>query len=1167
MHVAQILFPLWVHCVCVSSTTHDTLQKPWGHSRSKKNYSPPNVSDLNSSFYFPNVAILKKGRILKEEESNNENEEKENVLGDFMAFLDVYKKSNSFSQWTDTDTPKKIKRKTNSLKEPKTNPLESFREHSFTETNPKRFDYRVKENKTITDKNGKVRMIVKNFEHYRFYATSEKIINDISVDASDISQNAINYLGIAYSPENSDVFSHNRTIVVTNKGEKSYRIAFITKYPNFVKYTTKKTDPSILKNSFVEETASEYVEDPYEQYNVRDHTNLYAGNGSAEYIDDMKEKNVDELSGNETSTENIRSTSKHSVFRKITNFLNLKKVPSVSNVDSLEAVSNGGEEKTAYERKKGDMNYDSHEGEQVMDTTQLPKTIRRTSEHKVEKPLTSIDKLLDQYLLNTTVSGMKVQELIISFKGELNFNSGEIKSSISKTIKKIEEKMKKNFLPVQSIDVEVTSPINFICVFVPVVFDMHNLYLLKEVLEMIQSDFQNFMESWSFSHIYKMNSENTGMGEEKVDNKEKQQSLDRKSSRKKYVRKNKSLYERKMSFVNRSQFIKNSFATIEPKVQYVQMIEHKLLNMLPKELSSYSVWNLTQTRVPNAWLLGGYGNENIKVCIVDSGIDMEHSDLVKNIVVPPFFEDYEVTEELYNSMVKSPTDLVGHGTHIAGIIGGSANGLGIVGVAPNVKMVSLRFVQGKNIGGSYYAVRAINICVINKCPIINASWGSHRYDVSLQRILDKLKGTFRGKGTAFITVAGNDNTDIDDIPVYPASYKLSHMLSVASISENLKISAFSNYGKNTVHLYAPGHSIYSSVPKNTYKNSTGTSMAAPHVTGVSALVYSVCFEQGYIPNAVEVLDIIIRTSIKIDSSAQKTIHESLVNAEGAVLTTLLGGLWMQIDCKYSQFTLRPEKKKHVPIYFSAYKKGIYQVYLVIAIFPLDDKENYGEIVVPVKIFTDDTTPNFQQSPKNGNAKSIDESEELNDHILDYICENSLFNLEAARSALILIIIKVAVSFLIISIIIIGIVLYIFKRKGYTIRKGGAKEKADDEEKEAIMESLKTYTKRITNLFSSASTKKDESEVSDKKQIPEEAKVESLLSVNETEKEEIVSKLEDSVDLIDLQKDANEIKQKPVEQKTGEQKTEEQNSVEQKSAETVLTDTKINIVTEKSDRSE
>ena len=114
----------------------------------------------------------------------------------------------------------------------------------------------------------------------------------------------------------------------------------------------------------------------------------------------------------------------------------------------------------------------------------------------------------------------------------------------------------------------------------------------------------------------------------------------------------------------------------------------------------------------------------------------------------------------------------------------------------------------------------------------NNSWGGSDASQALQ---DAIEATMQD-GVLFIAAAGNDFSDNDEFPVYPANFYLPNVIAVAATDRNDTVVTFSNLGKRTVHISAPGRDILSTTPNNTYSYDSGTSMATPHVTGVVALL-------------------------------------------------------------------------------------------------------------------------------------------------------------------------------------------------------------------------------------------------------------------------------------------------------------------------------------------
>ena len=180
----------------------------------------------------------------------------------------------------------------------------------------------------------------------------------------------------------------------------------------------------------------------------------------------------------------------------------------------------------------------------------------------------------------------------------------------------------------------------------------------------------------------------------------------------------------------------------------------------------------------------------------------------------------------------------GHGTHCAGTIGAASNnGLGISGVTWNVKIGGGKFLSSTGSGSLFHAILALDYVTdlkINKgVPVVatNNSWGGGGYSYALLQAIQRAKNA----NILFIAAAGNSNRNTDSSPAYPAAYNVDSIISVASMTSSGTRSSFSNYGKNSTDLFAPGSDIASTYPGNRYVYMSGTSMAAPHVTGAIAL--------------------------------------------------------------------------------------------------------------------------------------------------------------------------------------------------------------------------------------------------------------------------------------------------------------------------------------------
>jgi subtilisin family serine protease len=207
-------------------------------------------------------------------------------------------------------------------------------------------------------------------------------------------------------------------------------------------------------------------------------------------------------------------------------------------------------------------------------------------------------------------------------------------------------------------------------------------------------------------------------------------------------------------------------------------------------------------------------------------------------------------ENNWNSRQYGNSDVMGagslHGTHVAGIVGAVRhNDLGVGGVANNVRLMTLRVVPKGDEHDKDVAL-AIRYAVDNGAKIINMSFGK---PVSPQRrwVEDAIRYAAR-KGVLLVHAAGNESQDLDSVACYPSAIfedgtRASNMITVAASTDfsikNSLIADFTNYGRSTVDVFAPGVKIYSTVPTgNKYAFLEGTSMAAPIVSGIAAILLS-----------------------------------------------------------------------------------------------------------------------------------------------------------------------------------------------------------------------------------------------------------------------------------------------------------------------------------------
>ncbi|WP_020473323.1 S8 family serine peptidase [Zavarzinella formosa] len=291
-------------------------------------------------------------------------------------------------------------------------------------------------------------------------------------------------------------------------------------------------------------------------------------------------------------------------------------------------------------------------------------------------------------------------------------------------------------------------------------------------------------------------------------------------------------------------------------VEFAQPDYKVQIENLPNDPSFGNLWGLNNTgqdggtanadiNAPEAWNTNT-GSGKMIVAVIDSGIDYTHPDLAANMWKNPKEvagngkddDGNGYKDDIYgwNFVNNTPNvmDDNGHGTHVAGIIGAVGdNGIGVAGVNWHVQLMALKFLDKDGSGYMSNAVKALNYAVANGAKVVNNSYAGGGSDPAMQAAIAAAKA----KGVIFVAAAGNDGTSDDINPVYPANYNSDNVVTVAATDRNDKLASYSNFGRNTVEIAAPGSNIYSTLPGNKYGVYSGTSMAAPEVTGAIALVW------------------------------------------------------------------------------------------------------------------------------------------------------------------------------------------------------------------------------------------------------------------------------------------------------------------------------------------
>lgn len=248
---------------------------------------------------------------------------------------------------------------------------------------------------------------------------------------------------------------------------------------------------------------------------------------------------------------------------------------------------------------------------------------------------------------------------------------------------------------------------------------------------------------------------------------------------------------------------------------------------------------------PEAW--DKYSSaSNVVVAVVDAGVRYTHEDLAANMWVNPGEIPGNGIDDDANGYVDDihginaqagtgqPLDELGHGTHVAGIIGAVGNnGVGGCGVAWRVRIMACRFLSAGQPGTLQDLLNCFSYAQAKGAKVMNLSFTTTTYSTTLSNAL----WTLRNAGILIAAAAGNDGSNNDTLPVYPAGFQMDNLVAVTSTTRTDGFSGH-NYGATSVHLAAPGVDIYSTynTSDSAYMSMTGTSMASPYVAGAMALI-------------------------------------------------------------------------------------------------------------------------------------------------------------------------------------------------------------------------------------------------------------------------------------------------------------------------------------------
>ncbi len=300
-------------------------------------------------------------------------------------------------------------------------------------------------------------------------------------------------------------------------------------------------------------------------------------------------------------------------------------------------------------------------------------------------------------------------------------------------------------------------------------------------------------------------------------------------------------------------------------IEYAELNYKVNVNLTPNDPSYSKLWGLHNTgqtggiigadiNTPEAWDIQT-GNNSVVIAVIDTGIDSGHEDLAANMWVnqgeiPGNHKDDDgngFTDDTrgwdFANQDNDPFDDHGHGTHCAGTIGAVGNnGIGVVGVNWDVKILPIKFLDSSGSGSTAGAISSVNYATLMGVDVMSNSWGGGGFSQALEDAISAANDA----GILFVAAAGNSGSDNDVNSYYPSGYNVPNVISVAATDHNDQKASFSCYGAESVDIGAPGVNIYSTVPTGScslcsvsgYRYLNGTSMATPHVAGAAGLIKS-----------------------------------------------------------------------------------------------------------------------------------------------------------------------------------------------------------------------------------------------------------------------------------------------------------------------------------------